>query len=1115
MNLRILQANTGKRHTPHRLALWGSSGYDVVSVQEPAKNGLTGAPLGSGGSSYKMAGYKGEVAVYVHSRHSTGDWAVTLGDNWVGVRFSTGIEVISIYSPVHTRKGDGPLCNIPEAAANTRRVLIGDFNTHHPLWDRHNRTSPNSSDAIALAERDRCVLLTPRGVGTRFARGTRDGTIDLAWADESLPAQWGGPDLGIIGSDHIAQRILIGLDADGQGRQETAPPPQKFSWRRINKEAAAAEAAVRLRGGEGPMQTVQELETRAEWLEANLLRIALETVPRRKPREDKPAPRAAWWTHEVGTALKAAKKARRKYRSSPQERTWEDYNAAKAVLDKAVQGARREEWRAAVHEASQDQRKLWNLERWARLRSRAPPTLPHLPALSRTEGGPETARTAGDKAAMLGEKFFPAERPTAPVQDRRGLEHRMSPEVTLEEIRSAIRNTSSWKASGPDGIPAGLIKACGDPAARAIRAIAEASMRLGHYPARYRAAEVVVLQKPGKPPETLRTPKGWRPISLLGVVGKVIERAAATRIALVAEEAGLLPELQMGNRKGRSTETALKVVTSTIREAWARGGMASMLQLDIQGAFDSVPHGRLVDVMASIGFPGWMTRWIKAFLEDRSARLRVDGTLSPPTRIRAGVPQGSPLSPILYILYAAELYERLTTVPGIVTVGFADDTTIIAVGYEPEETRRRLENAWKECEGWAQEAGMKFAPEKSALTHFTRSRNLPPTAIRLGNATITPRATTTLLGVVLDRKLKGKDHVKHLVSKLKRQTVALTGIAAGAWGITIGRAREVYTKVIRSALAYGASAYMDTTTAVEKESTQIQRLAVAQSACLRVVTGAYRATPTHILETEAATPPLDLYLRERVAGFEARIQRTGMAARIRDAVAPVAAILRKRMRSRGPQSRVAPQARAGEIPSAGTMKWAAAAGGPAWEGGEISPKELRTITLQWWKARWGRKEAAAAAKREERRTHCYAHAAAIRPEFDPKKVMSRHEGLRKHESSVLTQLRTGKIGLNGFLYHRRVPEVDSPLCQCGEAIEDFGHMITECSNYSRPGGALVSVRTRSDAVYALTEKAPARAATLWLLSTGRLQHYELAREIKARTTGQVRSENGTKEVRPG
>ena len=131
--------------------------------------------------------------------------------------------------------------------------------------------------------------------------------------------------------------------------------------------------------------------------------------------------------------------------------------------------------------------------------------------------------------------------------------------------------------------------------------ISEDSFRLKYFPQCFRSAQVVVLRKPGKMLQQQRQAGAWRPISLLSYIGKIIEALIGDRIADKAEAMGLLPEGQMGNRRQRSTELAIRVVTETVHTAWKLGRSTSLLQLDLKGAFDTVNHDLLLDTLRSKG----------------------------------------------------------------------------------------------------------------------------------------------------------------------------------------------------------------------------------------------------------------------------------------------------------------------------------------------------------------------------------------------------------------------------------------------------------------------------------------------------------------------------------
>ncbi|EAQ85238.1 hypothetical protein CHGG_09252 [Chaetomium globosum CBS 148.51] len=111
----------------------------------------------------------------------------------------------------------------------------------------------------------------------------------------------------------------------------------------------------------------------------------------------------------------------------------------------------------------------------------------------------------------------------------------------------------------------------------------------------------------------------------------------------------------MGNREHRSTEVAIRLVVAQVQEAWRQKATASLLQLDISGAFDTVNHTRLLATLRLQGYPQWVVLWVKAWLSNRVAILHFDGQKTEDIPVIAGVPQGSPLSPILFILYIASL----------------------------------------------------------------------------------------------------------------------------------------------------------------------------------------------------------------------------------------------------------------------------------------------------------------------------------------------------------------------------------------------------------------------------------------------------------------------------
>jgi hypothetical protein len=1080
MRLRILTWNVANADVNAELALRDERQFDVIALQEMSINKLTKSVYTN--ERYHQIFDSGRAALFIHKRHSVSAWTQRAGTDWCSVTFGSGTESItiwSIYSEQYIGAGQvdcslgpanqtavyhpGPATPWPSPVSELvtmsppgRHVLTGDFNLHHPLWDKAGRYSIKADVLLELAHRWDLELATPWGLTTRFGPGQQDSTIDHVWATSSLAVDFHG-DAGLAGSDHLAQAFNI---ADETPQPRRAEVPRGWNWALLDKEATKAAAANLL----PPISiiSVQDIDDALMVLVEQLRDIADLAAPRRKGGFHKAA---RWWNKDIQDATNEVRDAQRAHRLFNTEYTWKLLQQAKDKQKYIARAVRTKRWRRDIADATAEPKRLWKICKWARQRSHTKPASASIPPLTRSEDEAISAYSHAEKAALLAERFFPA--PLADLSDildrtfsDESGEQRFEIERTVctDDVQGILRNASAWKAPGLDDLPMGFLRACGKPLAKIIAAITAACLALEYFPRRFRCAEVVVLAKAGKTGKIVHTPGAYRPVALLCAIGKVMEKTMSERIAAAAERYNLLPEGQMGNRPGRSTELAIHMVTEAVYTAWKHGATMSLLQLDIKGAFDAVNHIRLLDTLRKAGFPMWVVRWIRSYLETRTARLRFDGETTEPFDLPTGVPQGSPLSPILFILYIASLYEAIK-VDGIKVVGFADDTNLLSYSNDIDANCRRLESAWKQCEAWARTRGMEFAPAKSELLHFTRVES------------------ARFLGVWLDRKLRWTRHLKQLKTKLATQQFALTKLAASTWGVSISRARELYTKVIRSAIAYGASVWHTPSKEGEPKGPAKQLMAV-QSHCLRVAAGAYRATPIHCLETETAVPPLDLYLDQRKAEYERALQISDKSTLLDDWCSKVSRwLLRKRHKRKRGES-PPPQLERRPQHDAGSLK-------------------------RNWKNRWQRSIEATQRRRQGR------YVEPAEKEFPTKDPLIKHRGLLKHESSVLIQLRTGKIGLNSFLHRRRVPDIPSPLCSCGTAPETPCHIAVDCplntAARERLTISLASQPMRSyrDFVAALEDTKKAQIVARWFLTLGRLQEFRLAIEIRGTSKEQA------------
>src|SRR5208282_526498 len=239
-------------------------------------------------------------------------------------------------------------------------------------------------------------------------------------------------------------------------------------------------------------------------------------------------------------------------------------------------------------------------------------------------------------------------------------------------------------------------------------------------------------------------------------------------------------------------------------------------------------------------------------------------------------------------------------------------------------------------------------------------------------------------------------------------------------------ARQVYQAVVRPAMAYGAPAWHQPTKVGGKPKGLAVKLQAEQNKGLRAVLGAFKATSTRRLETEAYVPPIDLWLNGRIARYQARIDSSGIGKVIQNACAAIRNKLRSRLRIRRTRNRSEKA-----TPSVASREWT-----KKWIKEPIGQWDQREkpLVVRDWTERWTR----ASGTQDNRPLWPGADLGGGQVGQDPAptaQVLLLHKSLQKAESALLVQARTGKIGLGKFLHDRRVPGFETAQCRCGAGFE--------------------------------------------------------------------------------
>jgi hypothetical protein len=330
-------------------------------------------------------------------------------------------------------------------------------------------------------------------------------------------------------------------------------------------------------------------------------------------------------------------------------------------------------------------------------------------------------------------------------------------------VEAHIRQLKSKKAPGPDELKAPIFKNLPRIAIVALTVIFNNCMRAHHFPPAWKHATTVMILKPGKDPTN---PLSYRPISLLNIAGAVFEKILSNRLKNFLEINNLLPPEQFGFRSEHSTiNPILEFHTDTTRRANLKEHTLAVF-LDIERAFDRVWHDGLVQKLIKIPINPNFIQLIDSFLSNRTCSVKIQNIKSRPIALQAGVPQGSILSPLLYIVYCRDF--PVTDAPRTKTRLFADDTAVWTSQRNPAIAARILQGHLNDITTWTNTWRIKpnQLKSQSILMSYSeaRSRHQAPHLL-LNNQAIPKLQHVRYLGVTFSKNCTLNQDVKETLKK--------------------------------------------------------------------------------------------------------------------------------------------------------------------------------------------------------------------------------------------------------------------------------------------------------------------------------------------------------------
>ena len=379
--------------------------------------------------------------------------------------------------------------------------------------------------------------------------------------------------------------------------------------------------------------------------------------------------------------------------------------------------------------------------------------------------------SSAEKADILNQQFqsaFTKENMTLPQLQDSPYQNISPLTFDTQGIYKLLSNLNCAKATGPDGISPWILKLGAEIIAPIYQALFTRSLRSGILPFDWLTANINPLFKSGD--RTLAS--NYRPISITSIPCKIMEHIVAKHIMNHLDKYNILSDFQHGFRSKRSCDTQLLTTYHEISVALNNQDVKQVdaIVLDFAKAFDKVPHKRLLMKLKYYGITGPIYSWIRAFLSNRTQHVVIDGIASDSSLVTSGVPQGTVLGPILFLIYINDLPESLKYSSARL---FADDSLIFRI-IKTFEDCILLQKDLEALEAWENMWQMQFRPDKCSCIRFTRSHNPILLDYYLKNVKLNIVKTQKYLGVYLSSDMRWTAHIDHIVNKGNRTLGFLT-----------------------------------------------------------------------------------------------------------------------------------------------------------------------------------------------------------------------------------------------------------------------------------------------------------------------------------------------------
>ena len=757
------------------------------------------------------------------------------------VKFTVDNSVITIYNLYCPSDKRLSLQHMDIPSENC--LVVGDFNSHSTSWG-YDVTDPRGDEVEDWQIESNMILLNdPEDPPTFFSRRWLTTTTpDLAFATDDLSHKTSRKVLSQLGgSDHKPVLLAINL----QYRPSSSKTFPRWNYKKADWEMFSSLSNEYCKSIK--VDDININRATASFNQA-ILQTASETIPRGARKNYRP-----YWTEELQELEDEVTRTREEVEQNPSPESNIRLKACTAKYRKTYIQAARTSWKEKTEKLNLDRdgNKLWKLTKAMNNEdTRSTPVT--IEKDQELVTGREAANCFIDSYEQVSNITVPEEKKQQLREEMKDHQEAqdppdyMSKPFNMKELEDALKTLKDKKSPGPDKVTNEMLEHLGTKAKTKLLTLFNNSWKTGHVPQSWRDADMVPIHKKGK---DKKKADSYRPISLTSCVGKLLERMINTRLTWHLEKNNIISPEQAGFRHHRSTEDQVTYIAQKIEDGFQDKQHTLTVWIDMEKAYDKVWKDGLRRKLQQSGVTGCMYQWISQYLNNRKARVHVNGSYSRKKTLREGVPQGGVLSPTLFLVFINDIIRDLPRkVQGAI---YADDLVLWCSEEHITTANFRLQQALDVLERWTKQWLVKINAKKTTYTVFSLSPKEQKATLHINGQTLLAEDNPTYLGVTFDKRLTWKKQTEKAESRAKVRLALMKKLAGTTWGADARTLKRLYTGRVRPVLEYGMTAWG---TAAKSN---FDRVSKVQNQATRIITGAMRSTPILELETITGLQPLE------------------------------------------------------------------------------------------------------------------------------------------------------------------------------------------------------------------------------------------------------------------